>query len=457
MRLKVMRPNAMLRRLVVVLLGCFVMSSAVSAAEGEGVLTLQDSIDLALKQSVIIHSAREGVTGAEASRKEALTGFLPKFSTSYNYIRYNEAPYSTIYGFPSPTSRTVVTAGTQDNYTWALEARQPIFAGGGILANYEASRLGVSAAQMEERGAVLDIVREVKIAYFNVIKAEKLLVVAQQSVKQLEAHRDMAQGFFDVGMIPRNDLLHAGVQLANGQQLLVRSENGLELARAKLNTVLRREIDAPVKVEDIFAYKPFEKSPGECQKIALENRPEIKAYALKVEQAKKIVNQAKSEFFPNVSLVGNYSRFGDTPGVSGNDFRDQESWYLMAVANWNFWEWGRTKNRVDVIRSRENQIKDALTNAKDMITLEVRNAYLLLHEAEQQIFVSQKAIEQAEENFRITQERYREQAATSTDVLDAQTLLTRAKSDHTNALGDYHISHANLERSMGVEQRSGII
>jgi outer membrane protein len=127
----------------------------------------------------------------------------------------------------------------------------------------------------------------------------------------------------------------------------------------------------------------------------------------------------------------------------------------MAVANWNFWEWGKTKYRVDMSKSKENQIMDTLVNAKDQITLEVKSAYLLLREAEKQIFVSKRAIEQAEENFRITQERYREQVATSTDVLDAQTLLTRAKSDHTNALGDYHISHARLERAMGMDQGSG--
>ena len=451
-----MGASGMLRCLVIVFLSCFAMSSSVSAADSNSLLTLQNSIDLALKQSVIIHSAREGVSGAEAQKQEAFTGFLPKLSTSYNYTRLNEAPTFLFPGIPPAIPGSVMTTGTQDNYTWALEAKQPIFAGGGILANYEASRFGLDAARMEERGVVLDTVQEVRIAYFSVIKAEKLLEVAQQSVKQLEAHRNMAQSFFDVGMIPRNDLLHAGVQLANGQQFLVRSENGLELAWSKLNTVLRRGIDTPVKVEDIFAYKPFEKSPGEYLKVALENRPEIKAYSLKLEQAKKMVSQARSEFFPNVNLVGNYSRFGDTPGVSGSAYKDQENWYVMAVANWNFWEWGRTKNRVDVSKSRENQITDALTNVRDQITLEVKNAYLLLCEAEKQIFVSKKAIEQAEENFRITQERYKEQVATSTDVLDAQTLLTRAKSDHTNALGDYHISHARLERAMGTEQGSGV-
>ncbi|MCX5854160.1 MAG: TolC family protein [Deltaproteobacteria bacterium] len=443
--------RGMLRRLVIVVLICLTLCSGLSAAENDQVLTLQESIDLALKQSVMVHSAKEGVAGAEAQKQEAFTGFLPKLSTSYNYTRFNTDPYSILYGLSTPGSKTTMTTGTRDNYVWALEARQPVFAGGGILANYEVGRLGVDVARLDERMVTLDITREVRIAYFNTIKAEKLLDVAQQSVKQLESHRNTAQRFFDVGMIPRNDLLHAEVELANGQQFLVKSENGLELARSKLNTVLRRGIDTPVKVEDILAYKPFNRPLEDCVKVALDSRPEIRAYLLKVEQAKKMVSQAKSEFFPSVNLVGNYSRVGDTPGVSGSAYRDQENWYVMAVANWNFWEWGKTKNRVDVIKSRENQINDASTNARDQIVLEVKNAYLLLREAEKQIFVSKKAVEQAQENFRITEERYREQVATSTDVLDAQTLLTRAKSDHTNALGDYHISHAMLERAIGAE------
>ena len=450
-----MRTRGILLRVMFILLSGVAMSAAVSAADNNGLLTLQESIDLALKQSVIIHSAREGVAGAEAQKREAFTRFLPTLSTSYNYLRYSEAPYSVVYGSPLPTSRTVLTAGTQNNYTWALEASQPIFAGGGILANYQANSLGAEAARMDERGVVLDIVQEVKIAYFGVIMAEKLLDVAQQSLKQLEAHYEIAQNFFDVGMIPRNDLLHSGVQLSNGQRSLLQAENFLALIRSKFNTVLRRDIEEPVKVEDIFASKPFEKSLGDCQKTAMENRPESKAYSLRVEQARKVVNQAKSEYFPTVSVVGNYSYFGDTPGVSGSDYRDQENWYVMAVANWTFWEWGRTKSRVDLSKSRENQVTDAFINTKDQITLEVKNAYLFLREMEKQIVVTKKAVEQAEENFRINEERYKERVATSTDVLDAQTLLTKAKSDYTTALGDYHISFARLERVMGVDWTTG--
>lgn len=193
------------------LLFSFALIESAFAAEK---LTLQQSIDLALKQSVLIQSAREGVRGAEAQKQEAFTGFLPKFSTSYSYTRLNEQPISTV-TIPSIPPFTMPT-GTQNNYTWAIEVKQPLFAGGGIVANYQANRLGAEIAAMDETTVVRDIVQDVKVAYFNVLKAERLLDVAVQSVEQLEAHRKMAQDFFDVGVIPRNDLLRAEVELANG-------------------------------------------------------------------------------------------------------------------------------------------------------------------------------------------------------------------------------------------------
>ena len=171
---------------------------------------------------------------------------------------------------------------------------------------------------------------------------------------------------------------------------------------------------------------------------------------LKVEQAGKMVRAAQSEYFPVVSLVGNYGRFGDTASLSGTQYKDTESWQVMAVANWNFWEWGKTKYRVDAGRARENQALDQSRELNDQITLEIKNAFLVLQEAESQIAVSKKVIEQAQENFRIAGARYKERVARSTEVIDAQTLLTRAKSEYANALADYNISYARLRRAMGV-------
>jgi len=109
-------------------------ASGVWAAETIKPMSLPESIDLALKQSVILHAAKEGIRGAEAQRKEAFTGFLPKFSASYSYTRYNRDPYLAFPGIPPVIPPANLTVGTKDNYNWIIEARQPLFTGGALLA-----------------------------------------------------------------------------------------------------------------------------------------------------------------------------------------------------------------------------------------------------------------------------------------------------------------------------------
>jgi outer membrane protein TolC len=426
-------------------------------------LTMDTSIDIALKNSFTVNSAQEGVKAATAQKREAITGFLPRFNTSYSYTRLNEAPFFNFPGVtmalpspPLPPGSSIsmppskMIAGTIDNYNWSIEARQPLFTGGGLIANYQASRIGEDAALMEETAKKQDVVQEVKIAYFDILRAQKILQTAKQSVEMLTAHRDVAQNYFQVGMIPKNDLLNSEVQLANGKQALVKAQNAVEMAKSRFNTVLKRKIYEPVEITDDLKYQPFEKQLDDCFTTALKSRPEMKIAALRAAQAGKLVRVAQSEYLPTLSIVGNYTRFGDNPSVAGSDFKDAENWYVMGVASWNFWEWGKTKFRVDASKARENQALYAARELNDQIALEIKNAYLVLQETEKQIGVSQQVIEQAEENFRISEERYKERVATTTEVLDAQTLLTRAKSDYANALGDFNISYAKLQRAMGV-------
>ena len=106
-----------------------------------------------------------------------------------------------------------------------------------------------------------------------------------------------------------------------------------------------------------------------------------------------------------------------------------------------------------MVREKETrlaQAKDAKIQVEDSISLEVKDAYLRLREARDKIGVAEVAVEQAEENFRINAERFKEQVATTTEVLDAQTLLTQARSNYFNALSDYNIAWARLDRAMGI-------
>lgn len=437
--------------LIALIVACIMAPGMTAHAAGEvETLGLKESISLALERSLILKGAHEEIQASAARRDESLTNFLPKFSTVWNYTRLNKDPWFPLMGLEPLFPNTQLPAGTKDNFTWSFEARQPLFAGGALLASYKASTLGYEAAGFDEQARMLDVVMQVKLAYYGIIKAKNLMEVARQSTDQLGVHLRNVQNLFAQDMVPRNDVLHVEVELANNSKLLLKAENGVEMAKAQLNTILRRDISHPFDVEAAPNVKPFESSLDECLKIAGEKRPEIKAARLKAKQADCMVDIARSGYFPSVGTVGHVERFGDSPSLQGSDFKDKEGWYVAAQAEWTFWEWGRTRSRVQASKAVSNEAGYAYAMTTDQTRLEVKNAYLDLTVARRQIEVAKKASAQAEENFRIVREHYREHLATNTDVIDAQTLLTKTRTDYVNALSDYDMSYAGLERAMGI-------
>ncbi len=176
------------------------------------------------------------------------------------------------------------------------------------MANYRFAKLGVDLSKASVETAKRDIVLQVRVGYFNILRAEKFLDVAQQQVKQFEAQLEVTKAFFDVGIVPKNDVLQAEVNLANARQSLIKAENDVATAKASFNILLRREINAPLEVVDILAYKPFPLGFEAALEEALRQRPEVKAAQLNIDQAKENVKVARSGFFPTISLAGNYGR-----------------------------------------------------------------------------------------------------------------------------------------------------
>ena len=175
----------------IIVLTIFTIAFFLHPAFAEEPLTLEASIEIALKNSIVINIAKEGTKGATAQKREAITAFLPKLNTSYSYTRLNEDPFIRVplfWGLPDLD----IPAGTADNYNWAIEVKQPLFTGGAILANYQAYKIGEDVAHVEETAKYQDVVQEVKIAYFNVLRAQRIQNTARQAVEMLSAHRDVA-------------------------------------------------------------------------------------------------------------------------------------------------------------------------------------------------------------------------------------------------------------------------
>ena len=426
---------------------CFIFTQPIlfpvssKAQEPVEFFTLKQTIESAIKANLGLKSSKEETAAAMAVKKARQTQFFPTLSASYQYNRLDASV---------ETGGFVLSA--DEEYSFVTSFSQPIFTGFSLLRQYDIAKLGLDRAQVKEKLVRQDIILDAKNAYFQLLQNQKLHDIAQKTVVQIRAQKEVADNFYQVGMTPLNDLLQAQVELANAKQELIVAKNNLNNAESNFNTLLRRPINTPVALKDILDYSPFEETLEYCLAEAEKNRFEIKIADMEIEMSQKEIQLAKKDYYPTIDLEGSYFKRGTEWDVDGGQgILDPSGWSIGAVAKWNFWEWGRTAYGVKEKHSRYSQAQLKKQEILDNIHLEVKNAYLRTQEAERAIKTVETAIEQAKENFRINQERYKEQISTQTDVLIAQTLLSRTMTNYYNALYAFKISKATLYRTIGQE------
>lgn len=422
----------------------FLLGSTTSAAAE--IFSLAQTIQTALKENLELKIAWEEVQAAEYTRMARQTEFFPTFSASYEYT-YHDQERRSLGALTRP----------QDENSVAAKISQPLFTGLAITNQYKIAELESDLARHRQQTAQRDIVFEAKNAYFSILKAEKITAVAEQAVEQLSANHKVARDFYQVGMIPYNDLLKAEVELANARQDRIVAENRLKISQTNFNKLLRRPINAPLTLVDIQDYSTLELNLETCLETAKKERKELAIRDLQVEIAAREVELTRSSHFPTITLEGTYFRnetgFAVGSGEPIGFIDDPDGWDISAMATWELFKWGKTTSSVREKLSRLSQSRHRRSQIEDAIELEVKEAYLRTQDSESNIRAVEKAVEQAKENFRITEQRYTEQMATTTDVLDAQTLLSRTLTNYYNALYDFKISKASLYRAMGLEKR----
>jgi outer membrane protein TolC len=411
-------------------------------------LSLRETVELALKANLGIKRSLEEINAAEAVRHASMTKFLPSLGSSYTYVHRNEErTQPSLLG----TGQAIVTS-PQDQYTFTTSFTQPIFTGFGLINEYKLSELGLDRAEVSSKLTRQDVILDSKNAYFSVLKNQKLLEVAQQTVTSIASQKEVSENFYKVGLSPLNDLLQSQVQLANARQQLTTAQNNLEISRTNFNTALRRPVNTPVLLVEEVDYSVFQEALDDCLVQAQRNRLEVQVADVDIDIAEKQVKLTEKDYFPSVNFTGTYARTGDDWQAHGGDgISDSAGWNVQGTATWDFWQWGRTGYGRKEKLARLAQSRYRKTEIIDNISLEVKQAYLRTKEAEQNIVTIEKAVEQAKENLRITEEQYKEQVATQTDVLVAQTLLTQTQTNYFNALYDFKIAKAVLMRAIGRE------
>ena len=428
------------------LFACFLYGFKINAQEKLS-LTVEQAVEIGLQNSKTLHSSLMKVKSAKAKLKEINAGRLPSLKLSASYRKLSpvdpfiiDTPFGTFEAAPV----------FFDNYSSQLSLFQPIFTGFKLSSSTEIAKQTANTAAEEYNKDKSDLVFNIKNGYWSLFKTAQLKRVMDENVQAVKAHLEDAKSLMKVGMLTKNDVLKLEVQLSDMMFKQIDAENGVKLATVGLSSVLG--IPLNTNIEAVSSAELIQNDYDELNKLiddAVQKRPEIKSADHRIRASQAGVTLAKSSWYPQISVFSNYYYSKPNPRVipAKNEFRN--TWDAGVNLSLNVWDWLTTEHQTEQAEAQLFQSVDAMGIIKDNITLEVTQNFLNVNQSKRKIEISELTIKQAEENMRITSEKFKNGLAISSDAIDAETALSTAKINYTNSIVDYELAKARLDKSIG--------
>ncbi len=415
-------------------------SSGNQAAPLPSPLDLKAAISYGLDHNYNIRLAREAIREQEGLIVEVKAQILPNVTASANYTRNDE------------DLSQGVTPSYQD-WTIAIQARQAIYAGGGIKAAIDAQGLVRAASLLNLKATINTALLDVRTKFFNILLARDQIKVQEENVALLTEQLRNVSNRFKAGTVSNFDVLQAEVQLANAEPTLITARNTYRTSIDQL----RQSLGAPVsltsdssktlEVVGTLDVVPAKYDLDAALESARANRPELLALS-KTEQAQqRNIRLQQSGYLPTVDLVGGYEWIKSS---KSNRFRDSlDGWTVGAEASWAIFDGRATAGRVMQARSQYEQARLTTESQTLGIDVEVRQAYSALQEADELVQATLKTVDQARESLRLATARFNAGTATQLDVLTSQVALSQARLNELQSNYNYNVALASLRKAIG--------
>lgn len=413
----------------------------------ERTLTLNESIEIGLRNNDNLHSSKMAVKIADARLSEINTNRLPSLKFDAAYTRLSEVDPFII---NTPFGDFNISPVIVNNYNFKLSLQQPIFTGFKLSSSSNIAEYNYEAAKEDYNRDEQNLILNIKKAYWNLFKAEKVKEFVKQNEEQIKAHLNDIQNFYNQGLSTKNDLLKVQVELSNAQLREIDAQNNVKLARLSLNNIINIPLLTETKIQDSIisqANRNFELD--QLIYKASENRPELKSLQYKIKTGESAVTLAQSGWFPQIYLTGNYYYSRPNQRIIPAQDKFKDTWDVSLTLSYDLWNWGAAGDKTEQAEAQLEQVKDSYKIISDNIQLEVTQSYLNIIQNKEKISVSLESVKQAKENYRVTNEMFKNGLALNTDLLDAEVALLQANTNYIQALVDYEIAKAELEKSIG--------
>lgn len=422
-----------------------VMATATATAQQTIILSQSECRTMALAANEQLRQAQNSLQQSSLDRKIANTAYLPKF----------EGSATGVYMLPDidMMGSKMRIRGT---YMAGISLVQPIYTGGKITAGRKLARIGEKVAAEQLRMTRMDVIAEADRAYWSYVAVTDKVKLMDSFKAMLDTLYNQTSIALEVGMATENDILRVEAKRSEIVYQQQKVSNGVELCRMALCNAIGADIDTHISVSDSMP------APTEATLLPIDisDRPELHLLQQQVEASRQQVAMTRADFLPTVGLSIGYNYYGNIKlnsmvDVGGGmlmpysqEFRDGIAMGLLSVKIPLF-HWGEGFKKVRRARIAVDNANLDLQRTSRLLDLETRQAATNVSDGFNLINSAQTAMRQAEENLRVTTERYNESMIPLSDLLDAQTQWQQSRSNLIEAQTQYQIYLTDYLRATG--------
>jgi len=440
--------------IVLALFPSFIVASGEDAVKGQLVtLSLDEAVFTGLDLNRDLEVARLDRDIARQKVREAWAGVLPQLDAGFDYTRTLEP--SVIY-FPDiiggdPTRFTPLEISQDNAMVASLSLSQPLFnmkAIAGIKASSRVRKISMEAYRQTEA----EVISDIKIAYYNVLIADKQVTILEQSISRWETALRDSRALFREGVAADVDTLKAYLSVENIKPDLIQARNNSVITRTQLKNSIGIDPESSLVLSDSLVYSKGE-YPDDVSAAyteALSARPEIRRLELQVDAEAQNVNAVRAERFPAINAIGQLqaqTQFNDDVALKDTDWPVTSSVGLQVSLP--IFTGFRISSQVEQAKLGRLQTMTRLEDLKADIRAEVEMKLSNLQESQQRIDVQSRTIRTAERSYEITLLRFREGIGSQLELADAELQLNKAKTNYLKAIYDYLVARIQYDKALG--------
>lgn len=422
------------------------LSSVFGWTQEKRTITLKEAIDLGVKNSKQLKTSLLKIEESSAALKESEQKRLPDVGVSGSYMRILTANFD----LASSNSGGGGSSSSAPNVNQAMygivNASLPIYTGGKIKYGIESSKYLEQAAKLDAENDQDAVIQNTIEAFANLFKAKTAVSLMKENLQESKEREKDFSNLEENGLLARNDLLKAQLQSSNIELNVLDAENNWQMANINMDLMLGIPDSVELELDTTGIEKrDDERTLEDYLQAAMTNRKDMAALDFRKKAAIADVKTTASDIYPHLQLTGGYIA-ADIPKV----LSVTNAINVGVGISYNIGSLWKTKAKVEQSEARAKELAVAEAEMDDNIQLQVNKSYLTLLSNRKKIQVYEKAVEQAEENYKIIKNKFDNNLATATDLLEADVAQFQAKLSYTLARADAFVSYNKLLQTAGI-------